>query len=557
MALTIPRISITVDDEHDEDERGELSTLSLGFGLREAWIFAAMFGTTSIYGAPYAQPIGASTLSFVFFISIVAFGATLLFCAITDQKFLKFYTSKQVLAAAALLTSVGTFAVFASGMPGPLGDVATWFSGIATGIGSASLLLYWGIAFSRESAATIVVNTAVGIVIAVAIYSMAIHLLPPLASGVLTACLPLFELPLLWKLTPVSYAIRHVIPIFNPLPVKKGPFIVRFGLPALIFGFALGAMRSVSVQVILPLSDLATMLLILFVGGAITILLLITAFSANKRSHWDSLFRPIVPIIAVTLFFLPWLNSPESLVASVVLLVGYMCFEALMWIFFGELSQEFRPSPIFVYGVGRGCLAFGSIAGSYAASKPGLVGALTGFGDAGDVVVTMFALVVAYALLPRVRDIKRIIAPKPVTTGNAIASFNDEAESAMGVTAAPAPSPSTPAPAAGWRAAGSIQAASEDAGAQNQESEGDQSRRSGRFRGQCETIADRYLLSRRETEVMFLLAKGYNAAYITEKLCISKSTAKTHISHIYRKLDIHNQQELLAMVEEAREEASA
>ncbi|WP_418256191.1 response regulator transcription factor, partial [Gordonibacter urolithinfaciens] len=62
------------------------------------------------------------------------------------------------------------------------------------------------------------------------------------------------------------------------------------------------------------------------------------------------------------------------------------------------------------------------------------------------------------------------------------------------------------------------------------------------------------LLSRRETEVMFLLAKGHNAAYIQDKLCISKSTAKTHISHIYRKLDIHNQQELLSMVEEARDE---
>ena len=79
------------------------------------------------------------------------------------------------------------------------------------------------------------------------------------------------------------------------------------------------------------------------------------------------------------------------------------------------------------------------------------------------------------------------------------------------------------------------------------------SRKSGWFRGQCEEIANRYLLSRRETEVMFMLAKGYNAAYIQDQLCISKSTAKTHISHIYRKLSIHNQQELLSMIGEGRE----
>ena len=35
-----------------------------------------------------------------------------------------------------------------------------------------------------------------------------------------------------------------------------------------------------------------------------------------------------------------------------------------------------------------------------------------------------------------------------------------------------------------------------------------------------------------------------------DELCISRSTAKTHINHIYKKLDIHTQQELLKMVED-------
>ena len=48
---------------------------------------------------------------------------------------------------------------------------------------------------------------------------------------------------------------------------------------------------------------------------------------------------------------------------------------------------------------------------------------------------------------------------------------------------------------------------------------------------------------------MYLLAKGHNAAYIQDSLYISRSTAKTHINHVYRKLDIHSQQELINMVE--------
>ncbi|MEG0322579.1 MAG: helix-turn-helix transcriptional regulator [Raoultibacter sp.] len=51
---------------------------------------------------------------------------------------------------------------------------------------------------------------------------------------------------------------------------------------------------------------------------------------------------------------------------------------------------------------------------------------------------------------------------------------------------------------------------------------------------------------------MFLLAKGHNSAFIQERLFISEGTAKTHIRHIYKKLDIHNQQDLMRIVDEQR-----
>ncbi|MFQ9179510.1 MAG: response regulator transcription factor [Eggerthella lenta] len=62
-------------------------------------------------------------------------------------------------------------------------------------------------------------------------------------------------------------------------------------------------------------------------------------------------------------------------------------------------------------------------------------------------------------------------------------------------------------------------------------------------------MANTYLLSRRETEIMFFLAKGHNAAYIQEKLYISEGTAKTHIRHVYKKTNVHSQQELMRLVE--------
>ena len=71
----------------------------------------------------------------------------------------------------------------------------------------------------------------------------------------------------------------------------------------------------------------------------------------------------------------------------------------------------------------------------------------------------------------------------------------------------------------------------------------------GRFRQRCEVIANTYLLSRRESEVMYYLARGYKSSHIQHQLYISEGTAKTHIRHIYRKLNIHSQQDLIHLID--------
>lgn len=74
----------------------------------------------------------------------------------------------------------------------------------------------------------------------------------------------------------------------------------------------------------------------------------------------------------------------------------------------------------------------------------------------------------------------------------------------------------------------------------------------GHWKTACNTVSTDHGLSPRECEILFLLAKGRNAEYIQNALYISTHTAKTHISNIYRKLEIHSAQELLDMVEDAK-----
>lgn len=75
----------------------------------------------------------------------------------------------------------------------------------------------------------------------------------------------------------------------------------------------------------------------------------------------------------------------------------------------------------------------------------------------------------------------------------------------------------------------------------------------GRWKAACDCVCKEYELSPRERDVFMLIAKGRNAEYVQNALYISGHTAKTHISNIYKKLDIHSVQDLLDMVEKYKE----
>ena len=566
MAFSFPRISITVDDGNERGTQGELGTLAFGFGIHLAWTYCVLFNSELTFSGVR----DAMTFCPFFLVAVVAFAILTLFTSITDQKLLRFYTDRPAMILAAGFSVVGTAVALISHLTGQA-DGAFIVGGALCGIGSGLFTMLWGTAYARYNTASIVLNSVVAVVFATLLYSLVIHVLPWPFVGVIACVLPLFELPLLWKLTPISYALRHAVPIFNPLPIRKVTFMLRFSIPILLFGITLGVLKDVGLTRILPSVDPTVQLIALFAGGTAAIVLMVVAFSIDKRSHWDFLFRPLIPFVAFTCLFLPWFQESAELIPSLLLLTGFLCLGSLMWALLGQLAQEFRLSPICMFGIGSTAIAIGTILGVYLVENPSSTGWLP-FGEGSLVVVLLISLMFAMALLPRVRDIKRIILPHTGEDGAPIAEFNKEIDQAKAILQSrPRPAWSVGLDAAGvfvpvsgaagtpaggslaydtavigWAEPGSAELPKDEA------SDEERAKVRGRFRTQCEEIANRYLLSRRETEVMFLLAKGHNAAFIQEKLCISKSTAKTHISHIYRKLDIHNQQELLAMVDAAR-----
>lgn len=696
MGVRVPRITLKADFG-DESAFGELSMLSVGYGLHQAWVFATMFGTASVFGAAHTfNGIYNSSVSLPYLISSCVYVCALIFMALTNQRFLKAYTTRTLLCIGACLSCVGTFLLMAPPSTGfPLFEL---ISGIMTGIGSATLIIYWGTAFARCDSASIVLNTAVAITISIVLFASVLHYAPFPISGTATALVPLLELAILWKKTPDAYFKRNDVPIFKPLPINRGKFIVRFGMPVLALGIALGLLRSNSLQNLVMNPSVGTQPMLMLAAGCATVIVLITIMALGGSDRWSRFFQPLVPFVAVTMFFIPFASTENYMLTSVFLLVGFLCFESLMWIFFGDLSQRFRLSPVFVFGLGRGILAFAIMIGTLApVAAVNYVHTLP-FGGETVVLLMLLVIMFAYALLPREREIEAIVAPCPLvkavsesfesqresarvaqarncgeaqgmtrsfmdavqrerererataaassaqagaqaasqgaapeaaanvatsaenasvegashqeeradahnadaasdTPGTSAAAENaasssdaapdapaalegtasaqaqqpaQNGEGASGNTAATSsatasatPSPAQTHSASASSAAGSMPASSTafvtvsrapltQEPAAKPANGNDAVRGGGRFRGKCETVANTFLLSRRETEILFFLAKGHNAAYIQEKLYISEGTAKTHIRHIYRKCDVHNQQDLMRMVEDAQ-----
>lgn len=543
VAASFPHITISVAHNTGDgtDSAGDLNSLSIGFGMFHAWLFATIYGVEYIFAIPSSSALAgfpsfpAEMSSVVLDTFSITFTLCLLLLAFSNQILLKFYVSKSALALATCLTAIGTFMLYAVGLSASLGWMVAVVASIAMGIGASLMIVLWGTAFSRYEFTSIILNASIAIVIGLAAYLVLVHWVISPFSGIITGALPIFASLLLWKLTPIPYYRRQETPCFRPLSVRRASFTVRVGIPAFIFGFALGALRQACVHQILPYGDITSQLVVGASACAGVIVVIATVALSKSESHWDMIFRCLTPIIALAFLALPQLGGDLGLLAVFFVVCGCICFEALMWIFLSDMAQEFRLSPIFVFGLGRGFLELGAFTGialSRIAGDGTLLGmALTPEGS----LALMFALVVGYALLPRQREIRAITNLRPFDEPgyNAMISEINQSQEERHAARLAAEAAEEAQP-------------SEETAIEVEE----RTRAKGRFHVRCEEIADRYMLSRRETEVMFLLAKGHNAAFIQDKLCISKSTAKTHINHIYRKLDIHTQQELLNMVED-------
>ena len=70
-------------------------------------------------------------------------------------------------------------------------------------------------------------------------------------------------------------------------------------------------------------------------------------------------------------------------------------------------------------------------------------------------------------------------------------------------------------------------------------------------------IAKKHNLTPRQTEIFDALSRGRNAKYITQRLYLSEGTVKKQVFQIYKRMEVHTQQDLITLVMETDLDAKA
>ena len=551
MALRVPKVSLQVGTS-DEGSIGELHGEALGLALMLLLTLDMMLGGDQGNG----NMPGLMRYAFCGAASLALIAGSLL-----DKRVHAVFRSyRPVALAVALMVPGAACGISAGYMEESLLAALQLAGGVFNGLGVALLVFLWGISFARLESRDITLNAVLGIACGMAAYVGLRVILPE--RPWLHAAISLLQL---LHLALLRSRVTDRLPqvemrdnaYFAELNVKRGSFALML-LPAMFcIGLIIGNIIMHAGVILKPGTGLGALLCtgLVALGGCAA---LAANEAARKRDQsFGRAFRTTVPIIAILMPPMALSPSYELTADNYLLIVNLTIVAAMAWGYIASLAQGFRLSPVFLFGLGVGGTALGYVlaapvnalaTATVAQDLPSSVLALT---------VSLVALAVASSMLPKRDDLTSLVVLSYQPSELWAADCENEGAGAEGSEGAFAGAQTTgktfatpghdpqamPKSHAGTPYEGQGQGPAAAGGAESDEV------RKGRFVRRCECVADTYLLSRRETDVLFLLAKGRNVSYITKQLCISEGTAKTHVNHVYRKCGVHSRQELICLID--------
>lgn len=283
-------------------------------------------------------------------------------------------------------------------------------------------------------------------------------------------------------------SMPHLTRMKQNVVVKEKPPYALIAI-SVFFGLSFGVMKGLFAPADQELTWLLYVLNVVAIVAASAAVYLTT--SVYKMDFDRMTFQIALPLMAAGFLFIP-LHEPWNIVGTGVHQFGYQYFYIILWAIWPVLVTRADIPSGWIAAWGMFSIQLGQLIGS-------IISGYIAHSFKSDVAFAMFAAVFIFVIL--------LIALFAFGKG----------------------SPNT-----GWGFVKPI----EDEGA------------SSDLEKTCTRVARQFRLSPREIEVFFLLAKGRNRAYIKEELIVSDETVKSHVKNIYRKIDVHSQQELIDMIEE-------
>lgn len=276
--------------------------------------------------------------------------------------------------------------------------------------------------------------------------------------------------------------------LLGSVQLNKSGFLVKALLSVGILGFAESLMRALFLEVN-PVVDVDLYPWVFLAAALLSAAVISITALSDRKPDFAFAYKVVLFVTAFIFLLLPIIDRGTFL-ANVLALTGYSTLSLLVWVVLARTASRYRLSAVVVFGFGWGLMVAGNLAGTF------LGGILTSFVELMPRLLSLIALLSVCALL---------FAYLFLFNERSIVELTAEASD-----------------------------------------RGDGVRP---FRRRCEEVAKAYRLSAKETEIMILVAKGRSTPRICEELDISQGTVNTHLTHIYKKLDVHDKQQLLDVLE--------
>ena len=473
----------------------------LGMGIYLAWIYSVQFGSVT---SP--SPIPGATVEPLFLISNFINALTLIICALNAHRLMAYpkrtilpWIAAIIMCAGTLFMALPSTLLAETQVGGYFATIASVSGAVLTGLGLAVIILIWSQFYAALPMRQVALYYSSSFILATIIHFLIVALEPHVAL-LITAALPIMSVVcfvgsmnmIKLQQTTADSTLRNEANAIAAVLERDSNQKWSFPVRPML----LMAAYSFTMNFCRTTGGVVNDLTMLGVSFAALVVLVFAIFFFD-RFDVRYLFRIALPLMVAGALLQPFLQDSGLLIAGIMLNMSHASFVILTMIVLSTICSRYGVLAIWLFGLTRAARVIASVVGSYLGTS-----AWATLDQSGIMLITDIVVIVLVAFsmfLLNETDLETTWGITPIKTRHETASYRES------------------------------------------------------LAGRCAQVARKSGLTLREEEILALLAQGKSTPRIQQELCISNGTAKSHIRHIYAKLNVHSRDEVIQLINSTSE----